>query len=189
MPDMLPAAADVTIDNRPERRRPVRKGRVEREADPARADRPERRLNDTPANLLFPLFVTGQLAGALLGRAIAPSKLTSNEFAVLSLVAVFEPISPTELAQRAGMPATTLSDYVTRLVTRRFLKRAPNPDDGRSYLLSLTAEGRRRNALAITGLLESNRVIAANLAVEPATVRAALVELEHALRTATRTTS
>ncbi len=140
---------------------------------------------ETPAaNLLFPLFVTGQLAGALLGRAIAPSKLTSNEFAVLSIIAVFEPIVPTELAQRAGMPATTLSDYLARLTQRRFVKRSPNPDDGRSHLLSLTAEGRRRNSVAVQGLLASNRLISERLAVEPSTVRAALVELEQALRLA-----
>jgi DNA-binding MarR family transcriptional regulator len=146
-------------------------------------------LGELPPNLLFPLFVTGQLAGALLGPAIATSKLTSNEFAVLSIIAVFEPIAPTELARRAGMPATTLSDYVTRLTGRRLVKRARNPDDGRSYLLSLSAEGRRRNGIAIAGLIESNRTIAANLEVEPATVRAALVELEQALRNSVSTKS
>lgn len=133
--------------------------------------------------------MTGQLAGALLGRAIASSKLTATEFAVLSIVAVFEPIAPTELAQRAGMPATTLSDYITRLTARKLVRRSPNPDDGRSYLLSLTAEGRRRNTLAVQGLLDSNRAISAHLAVEPATVRAALVELEQALRLAVGTKS
>jgi DNA-binding MarR family transcriptional regulator len=141
-----------------------------------------------PANLLFPIFVTGQLAGALLGRAIVASKLTPNEFAVLSIVAVFEPIAPTELAQRAGMPATTLSDYISRLTSRRLVKRSPNPDDGRSYRLALTAEGRRRNTAAVEGLIDSNRAIAANLGVEPSTVRAALVELEQALRLAVGTT-
>ena len=142
-----------------------------------------------PANLLFPLFVSGQLAGALLSRAIAPSKLTSNEFAVLSIVAAFDPIAPTELAQRSGMPATTLSDYITRLADRRLVKRSPNPGDGRSYLLSLTAEGRRRNAVAIEGLVQTNRLLAERLGVEPATIRAALVELEQALRLAVGTKS
>jgi DNA-binding MarR family transcriptional regulator len=139
-------------------------------------------MGELPANLLFPLFVTGQLSGALLGEAIKASKLTPNEFAVLSIIAVFEPIVPTELAQRAGMPATTLSDYITRFRNRRLVKRSPNPDDGRSYLLSLTADGRRRNSLALEGLVDSNRAISANLAVEPSTIRAALVELEQALR-------
>ena len=109
-------------------------------------------MGELPANLLFPLFVTGQLSSVLLGRAIKASKLTPNEFAVLSIIAVFEPIVPTELAQRAGMPATTLSDYIARFTARRLVKRAPNPDDGRSYLLSLTADGRRRNSSALEGL-------------------------------------
>jgi DNA-binding MarR family transcriptional regulator len=146
-------------------------------------------MGELPANLLFPLFVTGQLSAALLGRAIKPSKLTPHEFAVLSIVVVFEPIVPTELAQRAGMPATTLSDYITRLTQRRLVRRTPNPDDGRSYLLTVTAEGRRRNSLALEGLVESNRAIAANLGVEPSTVRAALLELQLALRVAVSTPS
>ena len=146
-------------------------------------------MGELPANLLFPLFVTGQLSAALLGKAIKASKLTPSEFAVLSIIAVFEPIVPTELAQRAGMPATTLSDYIARFTARRLVKRSPNPDDGRSYLLSLTAGGRRRNSLALEGLLASNRAISAHLEVEPSTVRAALVELEQALRLAVSTAS
>jgi MarR family transcriptional regulator, temperature-dependent positive regulator of motility len=146
-------------------------------------------MGELPANLLFPLFVTGQLSSVLLGRAIKASKLTPNEFAVLSIIAVFEPIVPTELAQRAGMPATTLSDYIARFTARRLVKRAPNPDDGRSYLLSLTVDGRRRNSSALEGLVASNRAISVHLGVEPSTVRAALVELEQALRLAVSTTS
>jgi DNA-binding MarR family transcriptional regulator len=150
---------------------------------------PARRSDAPPANLLFPLFVTGQLASALLGRAIAKSKLTPNEFAVLSVIGAFDPIAPSELAQRTGMPPTTLSDYIARLADRKLVRRSPNPDDGRSYLLSLTAEGRRRNTLAIEGLLDSNRALAAQLGVEPSTIRAALVELEQALRLAVSTSS
>ncbi len=135
-------------------------------------------------NLLFRLFVTGQLAGALLGRAIEPSGLTPNEFAVLSIVGAFQSIAPTELAQRAGMPPTTMSDYVARLEGRGLVDRSPNPADRRSQLLELTVEGRRCNELAIGGLIASNRVISERLGVEPDSVRSALDELEAALRVA-----
>ena len=39
-------------------------------------------------------------------------------------------------------PATTVSSYVKRLEPRGHVERAPNPDDGRSYLLHLTDAGR-----------------------------------------------
>jgi DNA-binding MarR family transcriptional regulator len=82
------------------------------------------------------------------------------------------------------MPVTTMSDYVARLHERRLVRRLPNPEDGRSYLLELTALGRRQNARAIEGLRESNRAIAAHLAGEPAAVHESLVLLERALRLA-----
>ena len=135
-------------------------------------------------NFLFRLFVTGQLAGALLGRAIEQSGLTPNEFAVLSIIGAYQSIGPTDLAQRAGMPPTTLSGYLVRLQDRGLIDRATNPDDRRSQLLEVTAEGRRCNTLALEGLLTSNRTIAGQLGVDPETVRAALDELELALRAA-----
>jgi DNA-binding MarR family transcriptional regulator len=144
----------------------------------------------TPApNLLFPIFVTGQLAGSLLGPAIKKSGLTPNEFAVLSIIVIYEPITPTDLAQRAGMPPTTLSDYIARLSRWRLVKRSPNPDDGRSYRLTATVAGHRRNGVAIEGLLETNRLIAEHLAGDPAKVRKSLDELELALRSAVSTKS
>jgi DNA-binding MarR family transcriptional regulator len=135
-------------------------------------------------NFLFPVFVTGQLSGMLLGRAIESTGLTPNEFAVLSLIAIREPVAPSELAQLSGMPATTMSDYVARLGERRLVKRLPNPADGRSYRLELTPEGRKRNERAIEGLKASNRAIAAELGGDSAKVRRALEQLEEALRLA-----
>ncbi len=140
-----------------------------------------------PTNVLFPLFVAGQLAGSLLGRAIEGSGLTTSEFGVLSAIGVWGPLSPTELAQRTGMPPTTLSDYVARFVERKLVTRSPNPDDRRSYLLEVTGEGHRRHMHAGRGLNATNRLIAEQLEVAPADVRAALLELEQALRLALAT--
>jgi len=137
---------------------------------------------DLTPNLLFRLFVAGQLAGVLLGQAIEESGLTPNEFAVLSIIGVYQPVGPTEVAERAGMPPTTLSDYVSRFEARGLVSRSPNVEDRRSRLLELTEDGRRCNAIAIDGLLASNRVLADRLAVEAEPVRAALAELEAALR-------
>jgi len=142
-----------------------------------------------PPNFLFPLFVTGQLASALLGRAIGETGLTPNEFAVVSIIGALGPITPSELAARAGMPPTTMSDYVSRLRTRGLVEPSPHPDDRRSYRLELTDDGRERNARALEGLLASNRAIAESLGADAAAVRESLLELEQALRRAGTTTS
>jgi DNA-binding MarR family transcriptional regulator len=142
-----------------------------------------------PPNFLFPLFVTGQLAGAMLGRAIEGTGLTPNEFAVLSIIGALGPITPSDLAARAGMPATTMSDYVSRLRGRGLIEPSPHPDDRRSYRLELTRLGRERNAGALEGLLASNRAIADSLGPEAAAVRESLLELEQALRRAGSTES
>jgi DNA-binding MarR family transcriptional regulator len=140
-----------------------------------------------PPNFLFPLFVTGQLAGALLGRAIEETGLTPNEFAVLSMVGALGPITPSDLAARAGMPPTTMSDYVSRLRSRGLIEPSPHPVDRRSYRLELTAAGRERNSRALAGLFASNRAIAERLGAEATSVRDSLLELEQALRRANTT--
>jgi DNA-binding MarR family transcriptional regulator len=39
------------------------------------------------------------------------------------------------------MPATTVSTYISRFLERGLVERRPHPDDGRSYVLLLSAEG------------------------------------------------
>jgi DNA-binding MarR family transcriptional regulator len=56
--------------------------------------------------------------------------------------------APSELARRLGVPATTLSATIALLVARGELRRARHPSDGRSYVLELTARGRKTQASA-----------------------------------------
>ena len=139
--------------------------------------------------MLFPLFVCGGLSNALLQREIRGSGLTPGEFGVISAIAVWGPLTPSELASLVGLPPTTLSEYVNRFSKRRLVKRARHPEDGRSYHLELTPEGRRRHAEAGAGLRASLLEIAANLEIEPKTVRESLLALERALRASLSTNS
>ena len=50
------------------------------------------------------------------------------------------PVTPSAISQQTGIPTTTLRDNVQRLVDRGLVRRAPNPADGRSYLIELTDE-------------------------------------------------
>src|SRR5512141_176703 len=92
-------------------------------------------------NVLFRLFILGQLADDLLSRAMVGLTLNPNDFAVQSAIRAFQPITPTRLAALLGMPPTTLSSYLRRLEARRQIKRRPNPEDGRSSLLEMTKTG------------------------------------------------
>jgi DNA-binding MarR family transcriptional regulator len=146
-------------------------------------------VDESELNVLFPLFVCGGLSAALLQREIRGSGLTPTEFGVLSAIAVWGPLTPSDLATRAGLPPTTLSEYVNRFSKRRLVKRARHPEDGRSYHLELTAEGRKRHRLAGRGLHTSLATIAVNLDTEPKLVREALLALERALRASLTTKS
>src|SRR5262249_50249592 len=48
---------------------------------------------------------------------------------------------PSGIAAASGIPPTTLRDNIQRLVDRELVRRVPNPDDARSYLLELTPAG------------------------------------------------
>ena len=146
-------------------------------------------LDEREANVLFPLFVCGGLAGSLLAREIRTSGLTPSEFGVLSAIGVWGPLTPSDLAARVGLPATTLSEYITRFSERKLVKRSRHPTDGRSYLLELTAEGRRRHRTAGAGLLSALETVASHLDVSPKDVRQTLLSLEQALRSSLDTTS
>jgi len=78
------------------------------------------------------------------------------------------PWTPTGLAGRLEMPLTTVLFRVGRLEKRGHVERIPNPDDRRSYLIRLTADGRsllakarprfRDYALAVEARLDEERL-------------------------------
>ena len=92
-----------------------------------------------------------------------------------------EPVSPSEIAGAAGIPLTTLRDNVQRLVDRKLVRRTPNPADGRSYLLRLTARGRRVEAAAGDALLETYLALERHLPRPLAEYERALDELNRSL--------
>lgn len=92
--------------------------------------------------MLFDVWLVARAATEVLDAAIAPSGLDADEFAVYSVLAAVDAISPGELARWMAAPPTTVSSYVKRFEARGHVRREPNPDDGRSYRLRLTPAGR-----------------------------------------------
>jgi DNA-binding MarR family transcriptional regulator len=135
-------------------------------------------------SLLFELFATGQRVRELLGAAMDGAPLRPDEYAVYSVLVDHGPSAPTALARAVGMPATTMSHYVRAMLGRRHAQRRPNPADGRSYLLGLTAEGRRVHTEAAAAFEQANGRFLAALALPDAEVRRVLRGMDAAAETA-----
>jgi DNA-binding MarR family transcriptional regulator len=133
-------------------------------------------------NVLFRLFILGQLADDLLDQAMRRQSLGSNDFAVQSAIRAFQPITPTVLAALLGMRPTTLSSYLRRLEARRQIRRRPNPDDGRSSLLEVTKIGDRKVNAAFPALRGSIARVHEQLDYSSEELDLALDRLEDALR-------
>lgn len=91
--------------------------------------------------LLFDVFALNQAVGALLAETMRDGPLTPAEYAVYSAIFELEAASPTEIAARLGMPLTTFMDRLRQVERRGHARRVPNPIDGRSYRVVLTADG------------------------------------------------
>jgi DNA-binding MarR family transcriptional regulator len=92
-------------------------------------------------NVLLQAFAIQNLSRELLQRAFADLALDPREWGVLSVLRAFGPQTPSALAAFLGMAPTTLSSWIARLSRRRLVRKRRNPDDGRSYLLEVSARG------------------------------------------------
>lgn len=135
-------------------------------------------------NVLFRLFILGQLANDLVDTAMRREKLSPNGFAVASAIRVFQPVTPTQLADVLGMRPTTLSTYLRRLEARRHIRRRPNPEDGRSSLLEVTKLGERYVVAGLPALRGSIAQVHEHLDYPPEELDLALDRLEDAMRRA-----
>jgi len=68
--------------------------------------------------------------------------LTARQFAVLTTVAQHEGLSQTDLVRLTGIDRSTLADVVQRLLRRGVIQRERTMQDGRTYAVSLSGEGR-----------------------------------------------
>lgn len=99
-------------------------------------------------NVLFDVWLVSRATTALIDDVLRPSGLDADEFAIYSVLASGDGMTPTELAHWMAAPATTVSSSVKRFEQRGHVQRVPNPDDHRSYRVELTAAGRRAHLAA-----------------------------------------
>lgn len=115
---------------------------------PAVPGRPVPELDARLGNVLFDVWLVSRATTALIDDTIEQSGLNADEFAVYSVLASTDGMTPSELAHWMAAPATTVSSYVKRFERRGHVRRVPHPGDRRSYRVQLTAEGRTTHLAA-----------------------------------------
>ncbi|EWT01994.1 MarR family transcriptional regulator [Intrasporangium oryzae NRRL B-24470] len=102
-----------------------------------------RQVGAPDGNLVLDLFVLDQRMGALLDAALGPTGVRPAEYAVYSQLGA-GPLTPTQLCDRLGVSRSTMTGHLAALQRRGDTERVPDPRDGRSYRVELTASGRER---------------------------------------------
>ena len=134
--------------------------------------------------LLLDLHYAAQHAAHLLREELARVGARPEWAGLLTEIRTLEPVRPTELAQRTGLAPTTLYDYLERLVAEGLVRRGPNPDDRRSFLIETTEEGVARIA-AVSEAVRGVHARFAQLLGRPVEeVEGAVTELRFALEDA-----
>jgi DNA-binding MarR family transcriptional regulator len=141
---------------------------------------------DRHAELLQEAYTVGALIDLLVTAELRAAGVPATLFSFLGWVRRLEPVTPGRLADETGMPPTTIRDYVRRLVERGDVRKAPNPADGRSYHLVLTAKGRRLTDRGWPAVKAAYLRVAPNLERDPEDYLAFTRELRDALRDALR---
>src|SRR3954447_6085674 len=127
-------------------------------------------------------FVVSQLSGTVIEQVVEGSEVTASEYALTSWLNVVGSATPTELARDLGLSPTTVSAMVDRLVRKKQVRRVRHPEDGRSYVLELTAKGKGTNARNARRFELALRRLRGHLDGDPEEILEALRRLEDALR-------
>jgi DNA-binding MarR family transcriptional regulator len=139
---------------------------------------------DREMSILFDLWLINHLLSDAIDEALTgASGLTGEEFGFYSLLRRFGPLPASQVTRWTAMRPTTLSTAVRRLQERGHVEQRPNPADGRSRLLALTAAGEKAHAVAADVFFVATRALAEALGPEEQRQRASLQRLDAALRT------
>jgi len=79
---------------------------------------------------------------AVIFQSLMSQGLTPTQFSTLIRLAETGPVSQNQLGRLAAMDIATIKGVVDRLKAKGLLSAAPDPEDKRRSMISLTAEGR-----------------------------------------------
>jgi DNA-binding MarR family transcriptional regulator len=138
------------------------------------------------SSVLFGVWSVSHSVAELLDEALNGSGLNPDEFGFYSALHDGQPITPNEISEHLGMPATTVSSYLGRLSARGHISRSRNPSDGRSALIELTPEGLGVLHEALKRFRPAQAAVESALALPVEQVIGTLKQLAEAVQTATR---
>ena len=98
------------------------------------------------------LVVAAGAAQALATERLEPLGLSPRAWGVISTLVESGPQTQIELATATATDRTAMVYLLDELESRGLVERMPNPDDRRSYLIHLTAQGRKTQRKAAAGL-------------------------------------
>lgn len=89
--------------------------------------------------------------------------LPRPEFVVLYALGLRDGVAAKDICASSGFPKPTISRAIQKLLKRKLIRRNEDAKDHRSYLLHITAEGRRIFDASMPVMLERERVMLARL--------------------------
>lgn len=130
---------------------------------------------------LLDLHYAAQLAGRLLGEELERVGVKPEWAGLLTEIRTVEPVRPTVLAQRTGLAPATLYDYLERLLADGLVRKVPNAQDRRSFLIETTPEGVARVQSVSEAVRRAHERFATLLELPLADVERAVADLRFAL--------
>lgn len=134
-------------------------------------------------NLLIDIWLVSALTYRLVDQLLEDTPLSADEFALYGLLGDLGPVTAAQLARWTGLPPTTLSNLIRRCEQRGELTKVPNPEDGRSQLLTLSDRGMDLYHKLVPRLFEAVGALHAALSPSDTSTRLALQDLDRVLRT------
>lgn len=142
-----------------------------------------------PRGLLINTWIASELVSGLLERNLAADGVTTGFYGTLSVLGVWGPLTPSEVAERTGTPLTTVSDRLRRMVADGDVERVAHPEDGRSHHVQLTPQGDAHWKQGWPALKRTIEQVTANLHRPVEDVQDTLEDLIGALRKAAAASS
>jgi DNA-binding MarR family transcriptional regulator len=143
-------------------------------------DRPLARTRTWSRLDLVGLWALGQAVDRLVQDELRRHGASGSLLAILA-AAARGPMTTSEVADVLGQAFMTTSDQLDRLEALGEVRRIPNPDDGRSKLIEVTARGHRRLRDTAPHIRALERAISGRLEGELPDMTAAVADLRRAI--------
>ncbi|MEU4580207.1 MarR family winged helix-turn-helix transcriptional regulator [Nonomuraea sp. ATR24] len=104
---------------------------------------PPERLRALPSRLTYGAAL---IANRIVDRAFAQAGIRRHHYSLLATLEEYGPASQAALGRRTGIDRSDMVATVNDLAERQLLERAPDPEDRRRNIITITPAGRRQLA-------------------------------------------